>query len=46
MNEQLITPRKQNGFYTVKFNDHERHFFTMWELIAFLSGTDTNLQNN
>lgn len=34
------------GFYTVKIGNYERHFFTAWELFAFLSGTDLLIQQN
>ena len=37
---------EKKGFYTVKIDNYERHFFTAWETIAFLSGTDLKIQKN
>lgn len=37
---------QDKGFYTVKMGTIERHFFTLWQLIAFLSGTDLETQKN
>lgn len=38
---------KINGsFYTVKFQHYERHFLTLWELIAFLASINLEAQKN
>ncbi len=42
----IIPQRPKHGYYTIKMIDCERHFLTMWELIAFLSKTDLITQKN
>lgn len=43
----LIEPSKAKfHFYTVDCGTHERHFFTMWELLSFLAKINLEIQKN
>lgn len=40
------TTTKTTVFYTVATPEGERHFLTLWEMIAFLAGIDQDVQKN
>jgi hypothetical protein len=41
-----MIPIFKDGFYSVKIENYERHFLTLWELIAFISKIDLHSQQN
>jgi hypothetical protein len=43
---KVSTLTKTTVFYTVVTPEGERHFFTMWETIAFLSQINLKAQKN
>ena len=46
LNQIIMIPKKENGFYTVIVGNYERHFFSLWETIAFLSSINLEIQKN
>ncbi len=43
---EITTTTQTTVFYTVATPEGERHFFTAWETIAFLSNIDLQIQKN
>jgi hypothetical protein len=43
---KITTTKQTTVFYTVVKKDHERHFLTLWQTIAFISKIDTEAQKN
>lgn len=43
---EITTTTQTTVFYTVVVGGAEHHFFTAWETLAFLAGTDLKAQLN
>jgi hypothetical protein len=46
LNQIIMIPKKENGFYTVVVGNYEVHFFAMWQVIAFLANINMETQRN